>query len=197
MGGDPTKVSSKFSGKSPDGVPLRDHSHLYVLPLSADRVRIDRVLLFTRGSGLGPDEVRAVLAIRELYGRASDKPIRVMATWRGRVDDEVVRPLAKTVKSTTPFVPSRHWRKGRDPQRFLETEIRRECANQGLPEPVQIVPLEKSGRVFEWVEFRRNRKDDPVRPLCSGFQLDFLEPVPTPFSLGYACHFGLGQFEAV
>ena len=198
MGGDPAKVSMKFSGKRADGTPLKDHSHLYILPLAAsDGVRIDRILLFTRDtSGLQPDEIRAILGLRSVYGTASDNSIRVVATWRGAVDDPIVRRRAKVVRSTTPFVPPRHWRKGRDPRLFLDGEVRRECANHGLPDPVGIEPLDGSGRVFAWVEFRRNRKGDPVRPLWGGFQLEFPEPVPTPFSLGYGSHFGLGQFEA-
>ena len=55
--------------------------------------------------------------------------------------------------------------------------------------------LPGSPGLFEWVEFRRNRKDDTPRP-GYGFCLEFDEPVPVPFSLGYGCHYGLGQFAA-
>ena len=55
--------------------------------------------------------------------------------------------------------------------------------------------LAGSPGLFEWVEFRRNRKDDAPRP-GYGFRLEFDEPVPAPFSLGYGCHYGLGQFAA-
>jgi hypothetical protein len=63
-----------------------------------------------------------------------------------------------------------------------------------MAEPVKITPLEKSTGLFEWIEFRRNRKDDAPQP-GYGFQIEFAEPVAAPFSLGYGCHFGLGQFD--
>ena len=103
---------------------------------------------------------------------------------------------SKRVVSATPFVAGRHWRKGRGSlEDFLKEEIRRECRNHGLRDP-DSVKLAPSPWLFEWIEFRRNRKDDPPQP-GYGFELEFAEPVCVPFSLGYGCHFGLGQFSAV
>ena len=94
-----------------------------------------------------------------------------------------------------PFVTTRHWRKGRGTyEEFLEEEVRRECRNQGLATPVKVSLLERSTGLFEWIEFRRNRKDDTPRP-GYGFRIEFAEPAPAPFTLGYGCHFGLGQFD--
>jgi hypothetical protein len=62
-----------------------------------------------------------------------------------------------------------------------------------LPEPFKVERLPKSPGLFEWVEFRRNRKDDAPLP-GYGFRLEFRENVSVPFSIGYGCHFGLGQF---
>jgi CRISPR-associated protein Csb2 len=78
----------------------------------------------------------------------------------------------------------------------LAGEVRRECRNHGLPKPVKVELLPKSPGLFEWVEFRRNRKDETPRP-GYGFRIEFGEAVPAPFSLGYGCHFGLGQFDVV
>ena len=49
---------------------------------------------------------------------------------------------------------------------------------------------------FEAVEYRRNRKGDPVRP---GFflRLTFDHPVQGPLAIGYGAHFGLGMFRPV
>jgi CRISPR-associated protein Csb2 len=190
--GDPSWVSPRFSGKNPDGSPLAGHQHTFILPLGNDRGRITRILLFSR-LGFNTDEIRAILELRELYRRGSDKAIRVVTTWQGRADDPKVRPPSRTVHSVTPFVPPRHWRPGRDEEKFLLEEIQRECANHGLPKAVQVERLEHAAGLFEWVEFRRNRKEDPGRP-GYGFRIGFAEAVPAPFSLGYACHFGLGQF---
>jgi CRISPR-associated protein Csb2 len=191
---DPVKVSSRFSGKNPDGKPLHGHQHAFILPLGNGRGRIDRILLLAAG-GFDASEIRAILGLRELYRAGSDKPIRVVATWRGQSTDPKMRPRAETVVNATPFVSSRYWRKGRGtPQDFWKGEVRRECRNHGLPEPLTVDFLERPHGLFEWAEFRRNRKEDPVRP-GYGFRVKFPEPVATPFSLGYSCHFGLGQFQ--
>jgi CRISPR-associated protein Csb2 len=194
--GDPAKVSSKFSGKMGDGRPRRDHQHAFILPLHSKRepIRIDRVLVYTRADeGFEDGEVRAILRMTELYGRTAADPIRVTATQRA-VDRTELLALVPTVRSSTPFCAGHHWRKGRgEYAEFLATEIRRECRNHGMKEPQNIQMI--SGSPFEWVEFRRNRKDEDPRA-GYGFRLEFDEPVRAPFSLGYGCHFGLGQFTA-
>jgi CRISPR-associated protein Csb2 len=135
--------------------------------------------------------------LQKLFGRSTEDPIRVIATWRGKFEDPAVRPSAKVVQSVTPFAPTLHWRRGRGSrEQFLAEQVRRECRNHGLPEPVRVELLEKSPGLFEWVEFRRNRKDDTPRP-GYGFRIEFDEATPALFSLGYGCHFGLGQFDAV
>jgi CRISPR-associated protein Csb2 len=193
--GDPLKVSPKFSGKDSSGEPRKDHQHAFILPLANERGRIDRVLIYTRSEeGFGSSEVEAILQMRGLYG-ASEDPIRVVATWRGKLRDPAVRPEAKVVRSVTPFASARHWRKGRGSfQEFLTEEVRRECRNHGLPAPITVELLQKSTGLFEWVEFRRNRKDEAPRS-GYGFRIEFAEPVAAPFTLGYGCHFGLGQFD--
>jgi CRISPR-associated protein Csb2 len=197
MMGDPQRVSPRFSGKDRAGNPLKNHQHAFILPLANGRGRIDRVLIYTRnGEGFDSQEVQAILQVRSLYGRASEDPIRVVATWRGKMEDAGVRPAAKVVRSVTPFALTRHWRKRRGSyEEFLIEEVRRECRNHGLREPLKVELLQKSAGLFEWVEFRRNRKDEAPRP-GYGFLIEFDQPVPAPFSLGYGCHFGLGQFDA-
>jgi CRISPR-associated protein Csb2 len=194
--GDPRNVSPMFSGKTAEGEPLKDHRHAFILPLGNVRGRIDRVLLYTRAAdGFTSDEVRTILRMTELYGRTTEDPIRVMATQRAETGREI-RKSATTVVSATPFCPGRHWRKGRgEYAEFLKDEIRRECRNHGIKEPQSITVLARSPGLFEWVEFRRNRKDDTPQP-GYGFRLDFEQPVAAPFSLGYGCHYGLGQFAA-
>jgi CRISPR-associated protein Csb2 len=76
------------------------------------------------------------------------------------------------------------------------SEIRREAANHGLPQPAKVTPVERlacAGRAIRWIEFRRNRKDDPGR-LGYGLELEFSEDVTGPVALGYGAHFGLGLF---
>ncbi len=112
----------------------------------------------------------------------------------------LVAPQATVVRSETPFVPPRHYRKGRGEfTQWLASEVHREATNQNVPLPVRVTPmrcLERSGREIRWIEFRRNRKDDLPR-LGYGFELEFADPVDGPIALGYGCHFGLGLFVPV
>jgi CRISPR-associated protein Csb2 len=195
--GDPIRVSPKFSGKAATGEPLTGHEHIFILPHGNQKGRLDRVLLYTRTpSGFDDGELRAILGLRTLYQRNRDHPVRTVVTWKGTADDPRFRRRGLTVASTTPFVTPRHWRKGRgSPAAFLKDEIRRECRNHNLPEVASVEFLPKAPGLFDWIEFRRNRKKDPPHA-GYGFRLRFTEPVAAPFSLGYGCHFGLGQFDA-
>jgi CRISPR-associated protein Csb2 len=195
--GDPTRVSPKFSGKSPNGKPLTGHEHVFILPLGNSRGRIDRVLIYTRSpSGFENHELRAILGLRSLYQHDRDHPVSAVVCWNGDAQDPCIRRQSTTAISATPFVTVRHWRKGRGRVAdFLAEEVRRECRNHNLPEPQAVVVLPQSPGLFEWIEFRRNRKND-APSAGYGFRLRFAEPLLVPFSLGYGCHFGLGQFGA-
>jgi CRISPR-associated protein Csb2 len=197
----PGVVSRTFSGKTADGQPLSGHEHLFILPLGNYKGRIDRVLLYTRAKdGFNKKEVEAILLLRTLYTKNAAEPIRTVVTWKGKAADVPLLRKAQVAVSRTPFIMTRHWRPGRgDFSSFLAEEVRRECRNHGLREPREVeilrgMPgLRSMPALFEAVEYRRNRKDDDPRP---GFplRLTFAEPVTLPFSLGYGCHFGLGQF---
>lgn len=196
MGGDPSRVSPLFSGKDESGVKRLDHGHLYILPQSNQKGRIDRILLISALRPLAAEELAAVRGLRELWQADNRPSVRCVITWQGSSVDPAVRPPVSEVRSATPFVPTRHWRPGRDFDRFLQDEIRRECRNHGVPEPVEIERLARLDGLFDIVEYRRNRKQDMPKPGYA-FRLLFARPVPAPFSLGYASHFGLGQFRAV
>jgi len=192
---DESLVSPLFSGKTPDGTKRLDHGHIYILPLSNAKSRIDRILLISPARPFTREELDAVRGVRRLWQRDNRPDVRCVVTWQG--GGEGHRERRSVVESTTPFVPPRHWRKPRDLEQFLAEEIRREGRNHSLPaEPVKIERLDSiPGSYFELVEYRRNRKDDPVRSGFS-FRLTFAEPVPAPFAIGYGAHFGLGQFGA-
>lgn len=194
MDNDPSKVSPLFSGKTADGEPRRDHGHIFILPQANEKGRIDRVLLLSKLQPFSTDELRAVLSLRLLWQADGRPDVRCVVTWQGGLEDGPVRRTSQRVMSATPFVLARHWRRGRDWNEFLRSELRRECDNHGILRPIRIETVESRG-LFEWVEYRRNRKDEAPRT-GFGLRLEFASEVLTPFSLGYGCHFGLGQFVA-
>jgi CRISPR-associated protein Csb2 len=185
-------IPAMIHGKNENGVPLQNHGHLFILPRANRWGKIDHILIFTRDPKGFPRSVTE--AIVNLQGLRWAGGLRVITAWMGKLDDHRIRPPTQTVESSTPFVTVRHWRKGRGSVLdFLRDDVRRECRNHGMPEPVEIEPLERIGQSHS-SKFRRNREGDPARP-GNAFRLRFAEPVLAPFSLGYGCHFGLGQFE--
>lgn len=193
--GSESLVSPLFSGKTTDGGKRLDHGHVYILPLGNSDGRIDRVLLVSRLEPFREDELDAVRGVRKLWQGDGRPDVQCVVTWQGPVNGGIAE-TGTIVVSATPFVPPRHWRKGRDFEKYLTDEVRRECRNHGVGEPLKIEQLESIPGLFHEVEYRRNRKGDPVRP---GYflRLTFANEMPTPFAIGYGAHFGLGQFHAM
>lgn len=195
QGGDERKVSPLFSGKTPDGEKRLDHGHVYILPRGNKDGRIDRILILSRRGPFAPHELDAVRGVRELYQRDGRPSVRCVVTWQGGLESQGQFSTTRSVKSSTPFVPPRHWRKGRDREEFVAEEVRRECRNHGIEAAVTGIEHVEMPPPFHVTEYRRNRKDDPVRPGYA-LRLTFDAPVSVPFAIGYGAHFGLGQFEA-
>jgi CRISPR-associated protein Csb2 len=197
MDGDGFRVSSLFSGKNFDGTLRDDHGHLYILPVANRVGRIDRVFLVSRRGSFDKDELDAIYGVRQLYNRSIPQPIRCAVSWQGSLDDKTMFPPASVVVSTTPFIPARHWRRGRDPEAFLFEEVLRECSNHGIPEPTSIARIDSDMPIglYHSVEYRRSRKDDSPRTGYA-FRLTFAAPIAVPFAIGYYGHFGMGQFSA-
>ncbi|MFA5028416.1 MAG: type I-U CRISPR-associated protein Csb2 [Candidatus Methylomirabilota bacterium] len=192
--GDLAAVSPRFSGKDRLGRPATGHAHAFILPLDEDGDgRIDHL------------EVRVGTPFEQSELEALD---RLRSVWQsdGRPDVELVligltrtpsARVSKTWASATPFVTSRHYRRGRGAYReWIGMEIRRECEIHGLPAPAQIQWVDHAsgrGHALRWAEFVRSRKGKP--PLRGhGCILTFSEPARGPFALGALCHYGLGLF---
>jgi CRISPR-associated protein Csb2 len=198
MGGDEAKVSELFSGKDASGEKRLDHGHVYILPIGNKDGGIDKILIRSPLRTFKQAEMDAVAGVQELWQRGDRGTIYCAVTWQGLMKDCrcPVRRMDTTVESATPFVPPRHWRKGRDFEKFLVDEVRRECRNHRIAEPEVVEQADQMwGGIFHEVEYRRNRKKDPVRPGYA-LQLKFATPVAAPFAIGYGAHFGLGQFRA-
>src|SRR5690606_17535546 len=84
----------------------------------------------------------------------------------------------------------------------IDDQIRRECRERGIPEPVAIEVIDEvdtgKGRKRRPVHFQRFRSrrglSQPDR-LGSFWRLTFSEPIAGPLALGSACHYGLGLFR--
>ncbi|MGD0949643.1 MAG: type I-U CRISPR-associated protein Csb2 [Candidatus Binatia bacterium] len=203
--GDLARVSPRFSGKDVDGKPLKGHRHVYILPVDRNRDgRIDHLLVACKE----PLEHEEQLALDRLdavwqsKGKPDIQVVPILWGTRAALFQETFalsrNAIVTEVISATPFVPPRHYRKGRGPLAdWLADEVRREAVNHGFPSPVQVVPIPRLvnyGRDRRWIEFRRSRKGQTAQ-LGYGFKLVFPEPIGAPIALGHSAHFGLGQFR--
>lgn len=189
-------VSFRFSGKTPEGEPIQGHQHAFYLPLDRDGDgRLDHVMVWCQTPFQGL-EVVALDRLHSLWQRDGRPALRcIPVQWNAG-------PIkSRAFVSKTPFVPSRHPKYKRDDfETWIRSEVTRECANHGLPAPIKVNGVGElavsGGRSVRWFEFRRNRKDDPVRS-GYGLRIEFDREIKLPLALGYGCHFGLGQFAAV
>jgi CRISPR-associated protein Csb2 len=169
---------------------------VYIMPQDCDGDgRLDHMLIICSAS-LDRTEQVALDRLETIWQSHGRPDIRLIPIRWGSTE-KLLQP-AQHFLSATPLVLTRHHRRGRgDFEEWLAAEICREAGHHGLPQPSHIKFLPKlshaGGRSHRWLEFRRNRKDDQVRP-GYGFELEFSEPVAGPFAIGYGCHFGLGQF---
>jgi CRISPR-associated protein Csb2 len=195
--GDPGKVSQKFSGKDDLGEPLKGHRHSFYLSLDTDNDgKIDHLLVASKDP-FDPLEKASLDRLRSVWQSDGKPDILFVPLQWGEVQKLAGNKPSVRFRSETPFVPTRHHRKGRgDFGIWLAGEVMREAKNMGLPEPIIVRPLARSrkrGRDLYWLEFRRSRKGTQ-EAIGYGFELEFAEPVYGPFALGYGAHFGLGLF---
>lgn len=197
IAGDPKKLSKRFSGKEDDGSPAKGHKHIYVLPEDMDRDGLlDHIMVICRES-LSLEEQLALDRMNSIWQPGGRPDIQLVPVQWGRIGElEGTEPKTNFI-SATPFLPPRHYRKGRgDFMEWIAHEVCKEAENHGFPKPIDIKPiakLEGKGRSFRWLEFRRNRKKDSSQ-IGYGFRIIFSEPVKGPIALGYGAHFGLGLF---
>lgn len=194
--GDPTLVSSLFSGKRPNGEPIKGHNHAFFLPLDEDGDgRLDHMLVFASD----PFDSSELAAIDHLHSvwqpdRRPDVNLVIVS-----LSAEIPKQKSRQWVSATPFVTSRHYRKGRGLfEEWLTSEISRECEFHGLPEPKEVrwIPHTlTTHHPIRWMEFVRSRKNSQALR-GYGCVIGFDESIPGPFALGSGCHFGLGLFSA-
>jgi len=191
---DPTLVSQQFSGKRADGTPVKGHRHAFFLPLDEDGDgRLDHMLVYA-ADPFDSSELTALDQLRSVWQPKGRPDVNLVLV---SLSAEIPGQSSKQWVSTTPFVTSRHYRKGRGTfGEWLTGEIERECAFHGLPKPAEVEWIPHTlttQQPIRWMEFIRSRKNrSPLRGY--GCILSFDEPVKGPFALGSSCHFGLGLF---
>lgn len=200
-----------FSGKAQDGSPLNDnHEHAFYLPSDDDGDgRLDHITVYA-AQGFDKHAQQALGALRKVWG-SGGHDIHIVLVGLGEPEDYGGCAVQKGQSpqlaesqiwvSRTPFLLARHpKRNGKDSP---AAQVRMELVRRGFPDPVKVVPLDHTvvaGKRLRWLEFQRIRKQGCghlADPRGYGFRIQFQEAVRGPIALGYACHFGLGQFVAV
>jgi CRISPR-associated protein Csb2 len=208
-------TSVLFSGKTMDGVPLRDHRHAFYLPSDEDGDgHIDHLTVYARGPvgldgqdlGFAEAELRALDRFRRLRQVGGKPDLQLVLLGVGKGEDWLAAPClgrSQYWRSATPFIPPRHQKpRGRKQETPVE-QLRDELQRRGFPTPVMIDEsprCEVDGRSIRWIEFRRERlfgAGSRGQGSGYGFDLEFAEPVAGPLCFGYGCHFGLGMFFPV
>ncbi len=218
--------SSVFTGCDGSGVPLKGHIHACILSESnlalgrGQGGEITHITIYAP-AGFGLVEREALEVLREVYG--SGLQVQVNLLGMGRPEDfggsDIERgesPLLAEGRiwvSRTPFIPTRHTKVTRagvpkvDESGLQigspEHELRRLLRLAGFPEPAAIEPVAGAllgGREVAWRDFLRQRSGGEGRRAADGrgygFRIEFAEAVRGPVAVGYASHFGMGEFEA-
>ncbi len=194
---DPAMVSPLFSGKDPNGRPLRDHPHAFYLPLDEDGDgRLDHLMVWA-STPFNQSELMALDRLRSVWQPDGCPDVNFVLV---SLSADNFGEKSSSWVSATPFMTSRHYRKGRGPyDNWLAEEVIKECRFHGMPVPTEIkwVPKAVRGsRSIHWFEFAR-RKKDSLHLRTYGCSLKFGQPVNGPFSIGAGCHFGMGLFVPV
>jgi CRISPR-associated protein Csb2 len=200
--------SETLSGKAADGSRLlAQHRHAHYVPDARGHAkRITHCLVYAP-AGFSETEQAALTRVSFLVQRHNRPALDVVLSGFGDAPDFAgATPLlgvSRRWRSRTPFVLTRHARRGKDSP---AEQVVRELRLRGFPAPEEFVPLvgaaltdPRAGDsgLTRWVEFHVQRRGRPHPPGAVGFELLFAEPQQGPMLLGYGCHYGLGQFEAV
>jgi CRISPR-associated protein Csb2 len=196
------------------------HGHAHFLPTveGDDPQRITHLTVFAEG-GLGPNEVAALAALRDLELPASGERILSLRVqliglgtrelFRGNVD---LFRSATVWESATPFVAHRHLkRRGtkKDTPHLEGLDLRTEFAALAVQELITcrqlgtlvgvepMVVLPSRIRAAEFERGRTRIEDDGYQRQFGAFRLTFSTPIEGPLCLGYGCHYGLGLFLPV
>ncbi|MFW6094706.1 MAG: type I-U CRISPR-associated protein Csb2 [Pseudomonadota bacterium] len=173
------------------------HGHaFYLAGDSTGNGRIDHVIVHA-ADGLAGAPLQALHRIRRLWQKGREWKVEL--SWAGTAAElrgSYAGP-SRTWISVTPY--SHPWfAKRRFPAR---EQIRRECRARCLPVPeaVQLATVRcgtRECRADDYVLLRGKRNQTQPDQRGSFWRLDFPSPITGPLALGFACHYGLGLFQA-
>lgn len=187
-----------------------DHRHAHWIPMggSGETAAFVQNLVVWVPSGLGTDEVRAVLALRSLSGQRGGEDgyrlrgfpkVRLLFQAAGRIEDvapELCGYQTRVWRSVTPYLPVRHRHPNRETlDGFLSADVAVELGYRDLPAAATMTRTALTAAQVN--QFRRYRMEERLarsRPGV-GLRLEFASPIPGPLLLGQLSHFGFGVFE--
>jgi CRISPR-associated protein Csb2 len=195
--------SERLSGRDKNGEILKDHKHIFIIPMdSDDDGLIDRIIIKSN-SVFDENELKALYGVRKLYSKDSEEGLTLVIRRIGdynQIIGEDGKISQKSFMSATPFITKRHYRKGRgDYDDWIKKELMRELAHHNLPIPskVELIDREEfAPHNFRWYDFKKSRKsEEPMRGF--GFKILFDESIDGFFTVGHGCHYGMGLFKPV
>lgn len=186
-------IPAIFSGH---GLPAGNrHGHAFFLPWDSDGDgRIDRILLHVP-LGMDAQQQRVVEGLNRVWSQDGGD-WKVLLENIGSNSSCTLCAFSVTWQSVTPYLHPWHTKKNFD----IKEQIRRECRERGLPEPVEIEWMQttkvgkRERRTIHFHRLRRRRGLHQPDRLGSFCRMSFSEPVKGPLALGFGCHFGLGLF---
>lgn len=206
-------IPSLLSGHGlPDG---NRHTHAFYLPEDADDDGLVDHLMVHIPAGVSQDiehTLRGLTFLKDKEGR------RIQLVFEGagtrtlmaRVSDRPLLGSRHEWVSTTPYLHPWHLKlkkslsteaRATEAWAQIQGQLRRECRERGLPEPVAIEWLDEitigghPRRPVHYHRFRSKRGLTQPDRIGRFLRLVFSEPVHGPVALGFGCHFGLGLFS--
>lgn len=167
--------------------PTVDHSHARYLPEDEDGDGlIDHLTVYAKG-GLDGVAIRLLAMSERLFvqglGAHDLEPV-----WMGPEPRGVLYARASCWRSKTPYVAPWHG----DP---FEDQVRKELRKGGMAEEIALaVKVTRERHGCRGWRLERDSDKPPSPPRAAFLALTFPSARPGPVILGYASHFGLGQF---
>jgi CRISPR-associated protein Csb2 len=201
----------ELTGKNEFNKPLHDrHEHAHTIPVDLDGDgHIDHIIIYA-SMGLGDAAQRAIRTLRRTWTKGGVGDLQLAVVGGG--DLEMLRKLPHPLhlrieeilgsqngacvwKSWTPFVPPRFLKeRGKN---TLEGQVQAELTSRGLPMAERVeTAVNLTQLLRHFVRKRNHGGTHPKIDMGFGLRLFFKEPIHGPLLLGYACHYGLGMFQA-